>query len=107
MTTNITPPENGLTRLVDKMLQGETQALSRLINLVERDGPETAEIIRMISSYGGAHLVGITGTPREAAISTLVISFRVARGRGRSIGVFAVDPTSPSRAERILGYGSG
>ncbi len=90
--------------LVEKMLQGELQPLSRLISLVERDAPEVPEIMKHIHPYlGRACLVGVTGPPGGGK-STLVDRLtRVARGRGLSVGIVAVDPTSPFSGGAVLG----
>jgi LAO/AO transport system kinase len=93
-----------ITDLVNRMMHGELQALSRLVSLVERDGPETPEIMKRICPHlGTAHLVGITGPPGGGK-STLVDKLTaIARKQGVPVGVIAVDPTSPFTGGALLG----
>jgi len=93
-----------MEKLVDKFLQGELQALSRLISLTERDVPEVPEILKKIYPYlGRAYVVGITG-PSGSGKSTLVARLtQVARSKGLTVGIIAVDPTSPFTGGAILG----
>ncbi len=90
--------------LVEKMLGGNQQALSRLITLVEKDAPEVPSILKGIHSYTGkAYCVGITGAP-GAGKSTLVDKITaVSRDKGLSVGIIAVDPTSPFSGGAVLG----
>ena len=93
-----------MLRLVERMLAGEVPALARLISLVEREAPQTPQVMKQIHPYlGKAHIVGITGPPGGGK-STLVDRLtRVARGRGLSVGIIAVDPTSPFSGGAVLG----
>ncbi len=90
--------------LVDKMLEGDERALSRLITMVERDTPEAPEIMRQICHRTGrAYWIGVTGPPGSGK-STLVDKLTaVARGRGQTVGIIAVDPTSPFSGGAVLG----
>jgi LAO/AO transport system kinase len=90
--------------LVKKMLGGDSQSLSRLISLVERNDSRLPEIIQEIHPYvGKGSVVGITGPP-GAGKSTLVDRFtRIARNKGLSVGIIAVDPTSPFTGGAVLG----
>ena len=90
--------------LVDKMLAGDERALSRLITLVEKDAPEAPEIMRGICHRTGrAYWIGVTGPPGSGK-STLVDRLTaVARARGLTVGIIAVDPTSPFSGGAVLG----
>ena len=86
------------------MLAGDARAIARGISLIEDESPAGAELIRRIyPGTGRAYLVGVTGPP-GAGKSTLVdrLTAEIRRG-GRTVGVIAVDPTSPFTGGAILG----
>ncbi|KPJ52888.1 MAG: hypothetical protein AMJ37_02165 [Dehalococcoidia bacterium DG_18] len=90
--------------LVDKMLSGSAQALSHLITLVEKDGPEVPQIMREIYPHlGKAYSIGITGPPGGGKSTLIDKLTKVARGRGLSAAIIAVDPTSPFSGGATLG----
>lgn len=99
--TALPPP---LEALVERMLQGNQGALARLITLVESDVPEAPSILaRVYGRLGRAYTVGITGPP-GAGKSTLVDQMTVhLRQKGQSVGIVAVDPTSPFSGGSVLG----
>jgi len=90
--------------LADRVLAGDPRAVARAISLVENEAPSAADLIRRIfPRTGRAYLVGVTGPP-GAGKSTLVDRMVAAlRGSGRTVGVIAVDPTSPFTGGAILG----
>jgi LAO/AO transport system kinase len=90
--------------LSERVLQGDPRAVARAISLVEDEAPQGAELVRRIFAHTGrAYLVGITGSP-GAGKSTLVDRLVAElRRSGRTIGVVAVDPTSPYSGGAILG----
>ncbi len=99
-----TDPAARATELVDAALAGDRRALARLLSHVE-DRTEVAEqALRLLYPKAGrAHLVGITGPP-GAGKSTLVAALiGEVRAAGRSVGVVAVDPSSPITGGALLG----
>jgi LAO/AO transport system kinase len=90
--------------LAERVLAGDPRALARAISLIEDESPAGADLIRGIfASTGRAFLIGVTGPP-GAGKSTLVDKLTVAlRASGRSVGIVAVDPTSPFTGGAILG----
>jgi LAO/AO transport system kinase len=90
--------------LVDRMLAGDRRALARLITRVENREPGLAELMRRIHARTGrAYTVGLTGPP-GAGKSTLVDRLTAAiRKTGATVGVVAVDPTSPFTGGAVLG----
>jgi LAO/AO transport system kinase len=107
------PPEMGgrggtpnpkVPELVARLRSGDTRALARVISLVENDAPETAALLSACFPHTGRALrIGITGSP-GAGKSTLVDRLaRSFRDTSKSVGVIAVDPTSPFTGGAILG----
>jgi LAO/AO transport system kinase len=90
--------------LFDRFKAGDRRALARAITWVENGAPEAAELIRHTYPLTGrAHVIGITGPP-GAGKSTLVDRIAGAlRREGKSVGISAVDPTSPFSGGAILG----
>ena len=91
-------------QLVDQALAGNRRALARLISQVENDGALAAQTLAAIYPHTGrAHVVGITGSPGTGK-STLVSELaKVYRHAGQTVGIVAVDPTSPFTGGAILG----
>ncbi|MDA0271300.1 MAG: methylmalonyl Co-A mutase-associated GTPase MeaB [Chloroflexi bacterium] len=92
------------TTLVEGILAGERRALSRAISHVEADSAIGREVLEALyPRTGGAQVVGITGSA-GAGKSTLVGAIaREQRKRGRTVGIVAVDPSSPFSHGAILG----
>ena len=90
--------------LAERVLAGDPRAIARAITLVENEDPAGAELVRAIfARTGRAFLVGMTGPP-GAGKSTLVDRLIAElRRQGRTVGVVAVDPTSPFTGGAVLG----
>lgn len=90
--------------LTDRLLAGDRRAAARLITLIENGDPEAIKAMSIIYKHTGtAHIVGITGPP-GAGKSTLVEKLTLyARKQGKTIGVIAIDPTSPFTGGALLG----
>src|SRR5215217_7916818 len=95
---------NPPTTLAERVLAGEPRAIARAISLVEDEEPAAADLVRSIFSHTGrAYLVGVTGPP-GAGKSTLVDRLVTElRRSGKTVGVIAVDPTSPFTGGAVLG----
>ena len=90
--------------LADRVLEGDPRAVARAISLIEDESPAGAALVRAVCARTGrAYLVGVTGPP-GAGKSTLVDRLTAAiRADGRTVGIVAVDPTSPFSGGAILG----
>ena len=90
--------------LTDDLLAGDRRALARTITLVENDGADAhAALAGIYRHTGQAHILGITGSPGTGK-STLVNALAKAyRRRGFTVGIVAVDPTSPFTGGALLG----
>lgn len=90
--------------LVTDAMGGNRAALARLISIIEDNGAEAQRALAALYSHTGqAHLVGVTGPPGSGK-STLVNAFaKVLRARDVTVGIIAVDPTSPFTGGALLG----
>jgi len=93
-----------MSEIAERLLAGEQRALSRLITLLERGDPEAVEAMKVLDGHTGrAYTVGITGPP-GAGKSTIVDQLtQLVRTAGSTVGIIAVDPTSPYSGGAILG----
>jgi LAO/AO transport system kinase len=90
--------------LAKQIVEGSTRALARGLTWVEAGGQRAESLCaRLYPHTGRAQIVGVTGAPGSGK-STLVRALAlVARARGRTVGVVAVDPSSPFSGGAILG----
>lgn len=89
---------------MDSLLKGDKRAAAKLISLIEDDEPEATEVLARIHPFTGrAHIVGLTGPPGVGKSSLINRLVRAFSGRGRKVGVVAVDPTSPYTGGAVLG----
>ncbi len=92
------------SNLVTQALAGSRYALARLISLVEDDGASARDALASLYPHTGqAHIVGVTGAPGTGK-STLVNQLaRSLRTQGTTVGIVAVDPSSPFTGGALLG----
>jgi LAO/AO transport system kinase len=88
----------------EKILSGDLRALARAATAIENRRPEAMELLQeLFPRTGRALIVGVTGSP-GAGKSTFCASLTGAlRNAGKTVGVIAVDPTSPYSGGAILG----
>lgn len=90
--------------LVQRFLSGERRALARIISRVENSTPEGRDYVRALFPYSGkTHIVGITGgagSGKSTLTGALAAEYR---RRGKTVGIVAVDPSSPFTRGAILG----
>jgi LAO/AO transport system kinase len=92
------------SELLERFLRGDRMALARVITHIEDGTALGAELYdALFGRAGRAYRVGITGPP-GAGKSTLVRELAQAfRKRGGTVGIVAVDPTSPITGGALLG----
>jgi len=95
---------SSLDDLVPRLFERNPRALGRAISILEDGGGSQRELIRRVyAETGKARVVGITGPP-GAGKSTLVDRLaRLIRKNGQTVGILAVDPTSPFTGGALLG----
>jgi LAO/AO transport system kinase len=89
---------------IDQLCSGDVRALARAISTVENRAPGWSELLKAVFPHSGKALVlGLTGSP-GAGKSTLVDQLaRLYRKDNHTVGIIAVDPTSPYSGGAILG----
>lgn len=94
--------------LVEGLVRGDKLSLARLITRIERESPDAAEVLRLAWPHaGGGYRIGLTGPPGSGK-STLVDSLTtLIRGEKAAddptVGIIAVDPSSPFSGGALLG----
>jgi LAO/AO transport system kinase len=110
--------------LANRVLAGEPRAIARAISLIEDEEPASADLVRAIfAQTGRAYLIGVTGPPgagKSTLVDRLVTNLRTQRPQSPhrsdqepvagaadaffpTVGVIAVDPTSPFSGGAVLG----
>lgn len=90
--------------LLEKARAGDPRSVGRLISLVEDESPLLREVMAGLAPYAGnARIVGITGSPGVGKSTTTNALVTELRGRGRRVGVLAIDPSSPFSGGALLG----
>jgi LAO/AO transport system kinase len=83
---------------------GDARAVARAISLVEDGLPEARDLLAALFPHaGGSFVVGVTGPPGAGKSSLVDRLTAHLRGQGRTVGIVAVDPTSPFSGGAILG----
>jgi LAO/AO transport system kinase len=98
------PASASAAPLAERVLAGDVRAAARLIRLVDDGDPAAAAAMRVLHPRAGrAALIGVTGAPgagKSTLVDQLVAHYRRA---GKTVGVLAVDPTSPFSGGALLG----
>lgn len=90
--------------IVKGVLNGDRRSIAKAITIIENNMPEAQELIAQVFPHTGkAHVIGLTGAG-GAGKSTLIEKIvREYRRKGKTVGIIAVDPTSPFTGGAFLG----
>ncbi|MGB4433748.1 MAG: methylmalonyl Co-A mutase-associated GTPase MeaB [Bacillota bacterium] len=91
-------------RLIKGVLNQERTALARTITLIEDESPCAEEILKEAFRHrGNSKIVGLTGAPGVGKSSLVDNLVSIIRDEGSTVGIIAVDPSSPFTGGAILG----
>ena len=93
-----------MSDLLERLLDGDHRALARTITNIENRAPGYRDLVSGLYEHAGtAEVIGITGSP-GAGKSTLVDKMaETYRERGETVGIIAIDPSSPFTGGAVLG----
>jgi LAO/AO transport system kinase len=90
--------------IIEQIVAGDVRATARLLRDIDDEIPSANEILRELYPHTGkAYVIGFTGAPgvgKSTLVDQLAIRYRQ---EGKTIGILAVDPTSPFTGGAILG----
>jgi LAO/AO transport system kinase len=93
-----------MSNAVEKVIAGDVRTVARLIRDIDDKVPEVREVLKDLYSHTGkTYVIGITGAPgvgKSTLVDQMVSHYR---RLGKTVGVLAVDPTSPFSGGAILG----
>jgi LAO/AO transport system kinase len=90
--------------LADRVIGGEPRAIARMITLAENNSPEAPGLMaKLHCCTGNAQVIGVTGVMgagKSTLITEIVLQYRK---KGKTVGIVAIDPTSPFSGGALLG----
>ena len=90
--------------LVEGVKKGNVRAIARMISLAEANKEESLDALSEIYRLtGNAHVIGVTGVPGCGKSSLVKALAKAIRNSGRTVGIIAIDPSSPFSGGAILG----
>ncbi|MGD8512664.1 MAG: methylmalonyl Co-A mutase-associated GTPase MeaB [Deltaproteobacteria bacterium] len=89
---------------VDRILAGDVRTAAKLIRDIDDGMTSSREVLKALYPHtGGAYVIGISGFPGVGKSTLVDQMIEAYRGAEKSLGVLAVDPTSPFSGGAILG----
>lgn len=96
--------EVSVDELVEGVLASQPRAIARAMSMAEGRSHKAAKLMAAIHRHAGsAHVVGLTGVPGSGKSTLVAALIRILRKSGKTVGVVAIDPSSPYSGGAILG----
>lgn len=93
-----------MKQFAERIVNGDILAAARLMRDIDDRMPEATEVLKeLYPKTGGAYIIGVTGAPGSGKSTLVDRMVEVFRKEGKSVGIVAVDPTSPFTGGAILG----
>ena len=93
-----------IEQLIEGVLRGDRRFIAKAITLIENDLPESQEVVSLLyPKTGKAHIVGVTGPPGSGKSTLIQKLVEELRRRRKTVGIVAVDPSSPFSGGAFLG----
>ena len=90
--------------LASQVLKGDPRSIARVITLAENNSPGIADVMKTIHQHSGkAYVIGVTGVMGSGKSTLIYELANEYRKQGKSVGVIAIDPTSPFSGGALLG----
>ncbi len=90
--------------IATNVLKGDQRSIARLITLLENNDPSGFAAMKEIHPHAGnAHVIGITGVMGSGKSTLICEMTHLYRLKGKSVGIIAIDPTSPFSGGALLG----
>lgn len=90
--------------LIENLLKNDRRTVARSISIVESNNSTSSELLKKIFlSVGKAYRIGITGPPGAGKSTITNYLTKLFRSQNKTVGIIAVDPTSPFTGGALLG----
>jgi len=93
-----------IEQLIDGVLKGDRRSIAKTITIIENGLPESQKAVSLLYPHTGkAYILGMTGPPGSGKSTLIEKLVEELRRRGKTVGVVAVDPSSPFTGGAFLG----